>query len=129
MALIFPTTPANLFHALRRQVHRDFRKPLIVFFSKSLLRHPEARSTLEDFTTGSEFKRTIPEPHHTEGKDALVEADEIKRHIFVTGQHYFALLKYRRDNEIKNVAITRMEQIAPFDFDGIREAMDKYPNS
>lgn len=129
MALVYCTTPSNVFHVMRRQVHRDFRKPLIFFFSKSLLRHPEARSTLEDFLPGTGFKRIIPEPHVSEGQDALAPPEEIKRHILCTGQVYFALLKHRRDNDIKDVAITRLEQVSPFSFYEIRDAIDKYPNS
>ncbi|MCO5554316.1 hypothetical protein L7F22_007845 [Adiantum nelumboides] len=127
MAVVYPSIPSNVFHVLRRQVHRDFRKPLIHFFSKSLLRHPEARSTLKDMEPGSGFIRFIPEPHHTEGQDALVPPEEIKRHIICTGQHYYALLKHRRENKIDNVAISRMEQIAPFPFDDVRKAIDTYP--
>ena len=129
MAVVYCSVPSNVFHVLRRQVHRDFRKPLIMFFSKSLLRHPEARSSLEDMVPGTGFQRVIPDPHHTEGKDALVPAEEIKRHIITTGQNYFALLKHRRDNNINNVAISRIEQFAPFPFDDIRKALDSYPNS
>jgi 2-oxoglutarate dehydrogenase E1 component len=102
---------------------------LIMFFSKSLLRHPEARSSLDDMVPGTGFKKFIPDPHHTEGKDALVGHDEIKRHIITTGQNYYALLKHRRDNKITNVAISRIEQFAPFPFDDVKEAIDSYPNS
>ncbi|WFD21465.1 oxoglutarate dehydrogenase (succinyl-transferring) [Malassezia equina] len=129
MAVVYCTTPANLFHVLRRQVHRDFRKPLINLFSKSLLRHPEARSKLEDMAPGTSFQRVIPEPHETEGKDALVPPEEIKRHILTVGQSYYALLNYRRENEIKDVAITRIEQIAPLDYETIVATLNKYPNS
>ena len=113
----------------RRQVHRDFRKPLIHFFSKSLLRHPEARSKLEEMGPGTSFQRFIPEPHHTEGKDELVPPEQIKRHIFCVGQAYFALLNHRRENNIKDVAISRIEQISPLDYEAIAQALDKYPNS
>ncbi len=130
MAVIYCTTPANVFHALRRQVHRDFRKPLISFFSKSLLRHPEARSKLEDFLPGSGgFKKYIPEPHATEGKDELAPAEEIKRHIICSGQVYFALLKERREKGIKDVAISRLEQISPFPYDVITPHLDQYKNA
>lgn len=101
MAVVYCTTPANVFHVLRRQVLRDFRKPLISFFSKSLLRHPEARSTLEEMLPGSGFQRYIPEAHPQEGDDGLVAPDQIKRHIITCGQTYFALIKHRRDNNSK----------------------------
>lgn len=129
MAVVYCSVPSNLFHVLRRQVHRDFRKPLIVFFSKSLLRHPEARSSIEEMVPGTGFRRFIADPHHSEGDDALVAPEEIKRHIITTGQHYYALLKHRRDNKINNIAISRIEQFAPFPFEEIRSALDKYPNS
>lgn len=129
MAVVYCTTPANLFHVLRRQVHRDFRKPLINLFSKSLLRHPEARSSLEEMGPGTYFKRFIPDPHHTEGKDALVSPDQIRRHIFTVGQAYYALLAYRRENDIRDVAISRIEQVSPLDYEALLTAMDKYPNA
>ncbi|KAL4401447.1 2-oxoglutarate dehydrogenase E1 component [Malassezia pachydermatis] len=129
MAVVYCTTPANVFHVLRRQVHRDFRKPLIHLFSKSLLRHPEARSKLEDMGPGTYFQRYIPEPHNSEGKDELVPPEEIKRHILTCGQTYFALLQYRRENNIKDVAISRIEQIAPLHYEALVESLDKYPNA
>lgn len=129
MAVVYCTTPANMFHVLRRQAHRDFRKPLISFFSKSLLRHPEARSKLEDMLPGTGFQRYIPETHASEGKDELVPADEIKRHIITCGQTYFALLNYRREHGIKDVAISRLEQMSPLPYDLITPHLDKYPNA
>ncbi|PWN42865.1 putative KGD1-alpha-ketoglutarate dehydrogenase [Ceraceosorus guamensis] len=129
MAVVYCTTPANVFHVLRRQVHRDFRKPLISFFSKSLLRHPEARSKLDDFLPGTGFQRYIAEPHASEGKDELAPPEEIKRHIITCGQTYFALLNWRREKGIKDVAISRIEQISPFPYDMITPHLDKYPNA
>ncbi|WFD29760.1 oxoglutarate dehydrogenase (succinyl-transferring) [Malassezia sp. CBS 17886] len=129
MAVVYCTTPANLFHALRRQVHRDFRKPLINIFSKSLLRHPDARSSLEEMGPGTTFQRYIHEPHATEGKDALVPPDEIKRHILCSGQAYYALLNYRREHNINDVAISRVEQLSPLDYEAIVQSLDKYPNA
>ena len=129
MAVVYCTTPANLFHVLRRQVHRDFRKPLINLFSKSLLRHPEARSTLAEMLPGTSFQRYIPEPHATEGKDALVAPEQISRHIITVGQAYYALLNYRREHKINDVAISRIEQISPLDYESLLESIDKYPNA
>lgn len=76
--------------------------------SKSLLRHPEARSTLDEMLPGTGFRRYIPDT----GED-IDKPEDIKRIILCTGQVYYALTKYRRDNNIKNVAISRIEQIAP----------------
>ena len=129
MAVVYCTTPANLFHVMRRQVHRDFRKPLIHLFSKSLLRHPEARSSLADMGPGTSFQRYIPDPHHTEGKDALLPDDQIKRHIITCGQSYYALLNYRREQKRDDVAISRIEQLSPLDYESIIKSIDRYPNA
>lgn len=129
MAVVYCTTPANLFHVLRRQVHRDFRKPLINLFSKSLLRHPEARSSLSEMGPGTYFQRYLPEPHETEGKDALVPPEQITRHILTVGQAYYALLNYRRENNINDVAISRIEQVSPLDYEALLSSIDKYPNA
>ena len=69
------------FHVLRRQIHRDFRKPLIVFFSKSLLRHPKARSELSEMAGDTQFQRYIPDPH----PENLVAPENVRRHILCTG--------------------------------------------
>lgn len=76
------STPANYFHVLRRQQLREFRKPLVVFFSKNLLRHPLARSSLEDMSGESIFERYIPEA----ADDKLVEPEKIRRHILCSGE-------------------------------------------
>ncbi|KAN0059964.1 2-oxoglutarate dehydrogenase E1 component [Thecaphora frezii] len=90
MAIVYPMMPANYFHVLRRQVHHNFRKLLIHFFSKSLLHHPEARSKIEDFLPGTGFQRFVAKPHAKEGKDALVAPEQIKRHILMVGQTHCA---------------------------------------
>ncbi|KAK7469427.1 2-oxoglutarate dehydrogenase E1 component [Stygiomarasmius scandens] len=125
MQVVYPTTPANYFHVLRRQNHRDFRKPLIVFFSKSLLRHPKARSDLSEMVGETHFQRYLPEPHPEE----LVAPEEIKRHILCTGQVYHTLLAAREERGIKDIAISRVEQISPFPYDLITPHLDKYPNA
>ncbi|KAL9075204.1 MAG: hypothetical protein Q9157_004108 [Trypethelium eluteriae] len=120
------TTPANTFHILRRQMNRQFRKPLITFFSKSLLRHPLARSDIEEFTGDSHFQWIIPDPEH--GK-SIEEPDKIERVILCSGQVYAALVKHRQQSEIKNVAITRVEQLNPFPWALLKENLDGYPNA
>jgi 2-oxoglutarate dehydrogenase E1 component len=125
MAVTCLTEPANLFHVLRRQVHRGFRKPLINFFSKSLLRHPMARSKLEDFMPGSAFKRFLPEKFPEE----INSPDKIKRVIFCSGQVFVPLVEHRRKNEIKDVAIVRLEQLAPFPYEDVVACLDSYPNA
>ncbi|KAG5643626.1 hypothetical protein DXG03_000593 [Asterophora parasitica] len=125
MQVVYPTTPANYFHVLRRQIHRDFRKPLIVFFSKSLLRHPNARSELSEMVGETNFQRYIPET----SQDTLVAPEEIKRHILCTGQVYHTLLQEREEKGIKDVAISRIEQISPFPYDLLTPHLDQYPNA
>ena len=100
---------------------------LIIFFSKSLLRHPVARSDIEDFTTDSHFKWIIPDPAHETG--GLKPHDEIDRVVLCSGQVYATLQKYRADQGIDNVAITRLEQLHPFPWEQLRENLDQYPNA
>ena len=78
---------------------------------------------------GTSFQRYIPEPHATEGKDALVAPEQISRHIITVGQAYYALLNYRREHKINDVAISRIEQISPLDYESLLESIDKYPNA
>ena len=100
MQIAYLTKPSNLFHILRRQMNRQFRKPLILFFSKSLLRHPISRSSIDEFTGESHFQWIIPDPAHESGE---IEAhDNIDRVILCTGQVYAALVKHRQDNGIKD---------------------------
>jgi 2-oxoglutarate dehydrogenase E1 component len=98
------TTPANFFHAIRRQFKRDFRKPLIVFTPKSLLRHPACVSPLADFTDGK-FKEVID--------DSNVKANAVKRVLFCSGKIYYELLEKQQKEAIKDVAIVRVEQLYP----------------
>jgi len=100
---------------------------LIIFFSKALLRHPIARSNIEEFSGESQFQWIIEDPAHKEG--AIKSAEEIDRVILCTGQVYAALQKYRADNKIDNVAITRIEQLHPFPWEQLRENLDQYSNA
>ncbi|PNH39597.1 hypothetical protein VD0004_g7297 [Verticillium dahliae] len=127
MQIAYFTTPANLFHALRRQMHRQFRKPLIIFFSKSLLRHPLARSNIEEFVDESHFQWIIPDPEHEAG--TIKKPEEIKRVVLCTGQVWAALHKYRADNKIDDTAFTRIEQLNPFPWQQLKETLDQYPNA
>ncbi len=114
------TTPANMFHILRRQMKADFRKPLIIFTPKSLLRHPKVISTKEEFANGS-FQPLID--------DSEADTDKIKTLVFCTGKFYYDLLKYREDNERDDVALVRLEQLFPLPANDMREIMDKYKNA
>ncbi|KAH1557722.1 2-oxoglutarate dehydrogenase E1 component [Aspergillus fumigatus] len=126
MQIAYMTSPANLFHILRRQIHRQFRKPLVIFFSKSLLRHPIARSDIEEFTGDSHFRWIIPDPAHGSTID---EPEKIERVILCSGQVYATLVKHREANGIRNTAITRVEQLHPFPWAQLKENLDSYPNA
>jgi 2-oxoglutarate dehydrogenase E1 component len=115
------TTPAQLFHALRRQVHRNFRKPLIVMSPKSLLRHKMAVSRTDELTRGA-FQEVIPEA------DAL-DAGNVNRVVLCSGKVYYDLLVARRENALENVAILRVEQLYPFPESAVRDALGAYPNA
>jgi len=109
------TTPANYFHLLRRQIHRDFRKPLIIMTPKSLLRHKLAVSKAEEFTTGSSFHRVLWDDAQLGNSDTkLVADDKIKRVVMCSGKVYFDLLEERDARGIKDVYIMRYEQYYPF---------------
>ncbi|SCZ88064.1 BZ3500_MvSof-1268-A1-R1_Chr10-2g02825 [Microbotryum saponariae] len=126
MQLVYPTIPSNIFHALRRQIHRDYRKPLIVFFSKNLLRHPQARSSLEEIGPDTHFQRYIPEPE----PEGFGTAEDVQRHILCSGQVYYALLAEREKRGLQAiVAISRVEQLSPLPYDLITPHLDRYPNA
>jgi 2-oxoglutarate dehydrogenase E1 component len=117
------TTPANYFHALRRQLHRNFRKPLIVFTPKSLLRHKLAVSTLADMAEGSGFRFVIPEI------DTIAEPEKVRRVVLCTGKVYYDLLTERRAHEANDVAIVRLEQIYPFPEHTLGRVLAPYINA
>jgi 2-oxoglutarate dehydrogenase E1 component len=123
MAVCNLTTPANYFHALRRQMHRNFRKPLIIFTPKSLLRHKLAVSPLADMAEGSKFRFVIPEI------DAIDPPEKVKRVVICTGKVYYDLLQTRRDKGIADVAIIRLEQLYPFPIRSLAAALGTYPNA
>jgi 2-oxoglutarate dehydrogenase E1 component len=102
------TTPAQYFHALRRQKHRSFRKPLILMTPKSLLSRPEAVSQLEDFSEGSCFQEVLPDPM------VFPEPEKVSRIIFCTGKVFYDLMAYRQEHGITDAAIIRIEQLYPF---------------
>ncbi|KAJ2996593.1 2-oxoglutarate dehydrogenase E1 component [Globomyces sp. JEL0801] len=181
MQVVMPTVPSNYFHALRRQVHRDFRKPLIVFESKFLLRYPMAKSSLSEMTEGTRFQRLIPEVLHPNALaslsqessesvplntyagnnveprlpyalakdpsnppvligDATVAApaadgfillppNQIRTVIFCSGQVYYALNKARALNNLRHIAIVRIEQLHPFPFWECQSVIDFYGES
>lgn len=117
MQVVNCTTPANFFHVIRRQNSRPFRKPLVVMSPKSLLRHPECISKVEDFTNGG-FQEVID--------DETVNAKEVERVIFCSGKIYYELNDERRKNNIHNVAIVRLEQLFPWPVEQVLKILDKY---
>jgi 2-oxoglutarate dehydrogenase E1 component len=121
--VIVPTTPANYFHALRRQVRRAFRKPLIVMTPKSLLRHKECVSTLADMGPGSSFRRILVET------DQLTDAARVRRVILCSGKVYFDLVAERRKRKIDDIAILRIEQLYPFPINRLGMRLSQYPNA
>jgi len=114
------TTPAQLFHALRRQVKRDFRKPMILMSPKSLLRHPQAISTLDDFSQGG-FQEVLD--------DTAVKADGVKRVLMCSGKVYYELLAERTGKGKMDTAIVRMEQLYPFPAEKLAAILNRYKNA
>jgi len=112
------TTPANIFHLLRRQMKRDFRKPLIVFTPKSLLRHPKAVSSLNELVN-EQFKEVI---------DDTIHPEHVKRLVFCTGKFYYDLLAERETLNREDVALVRIEQLFPLHLDKIQQVINRYPN-
>jgi 2-oxoglutarate dehydrogenase E1 component len=119
------TTPANYFHALRRQMHRDFRKPMVVMSPKSLLRHKLATSPISMFTGDSSFHRYLWD----DDLQDLVKADKVKRVILCSGKVYYDLLEERRKRGIKDIVITRVEQLYPFPLEPMAEELAQYPKA
>lgn len=121
MQVCVPTTPAQIFHLLRRQVLRPYRKPLIVMTPKSLLRHKLAVSTLDDLAEG-QFQLLIPEvDDHT--------PDNITRLVLCCGKVYYELLAQRREQQLDHIAIVRIEQLYPFPYDLLQALFAQYPNA
>ncbi len=117
MILANCTTPANYFHLLRRQLVREFRKPLVVFTPKSLLRHPKVVSPLKDFTEGV-FQEVID--------DANVAAKDVKRVLFCSGKVYYDLLEKQETDKRKDIAIVRLEQLFPIPTEQLKAIRKKY---
>ncbi|XP_045318898.1 probable 2-oxoglutarate dehydrogenase E1 component DHKTD1, mitochondrial isoform X2 [Leopardus geoffroyi] len=120
MFVVHPTTPAQYFHLLRRQMVRNFRKPLIVASPKMLLRFPAAVSSLHEMAPGTTFKPVIG--------DSSVDPKNVKSLVFCCGKHFYALLKQRESLEAKkgDFAIIRVEELCPFPVDSLQQEMSKY---
>ena len=124
------TTPANYFHVLRRQLHRDFRKPLILMTPKSLLRHKKAVSNLEDFSTGSTFHRVLWDDAQKGISNAeLLGDDKIRRLVICSGKVYFDLLEERDSRDIDDIYLLRIEQLYPFPVRSLLTEVGRFPNA
>ncbi len=121
MAVCNLTTPANYFHALRRQLKRNFRKPLVIMTPKSLLRHKLAVSPLADMADGSRFQFVIP--------DTDADPGAVKRVVISTGKVYYDLWQERRDKGVTDVALVRLEQIYPFPAKTLGRTLAAYPDA
>ncbi len=119
MQVVNPTTPANFFHLLRRQTHRDFKIPLVVFTPKSLLRHPDCISEIDELAKGH-FMEVID--------DDFVMPEKVKQVVLTFGKIYYELDAYRKENEVDDVAIIRIEQLYPFPYHQIMKILIKYKN-
>ncbi|KAL0048536.1 hypothetical protein WJX82_005284 [Trebouxia sp. C0006] len=136
--LVNCTTPANYFHVLRRQIHRQFRKPLLVVAPKNLLRHPDAKSGLWEFDDkaddkgilGVRFKRLIMDASAEDRSPHPPKEEGFKRVVMCSGKVYYELAKKRAElKKEKEVAIIRLEQLVPFPFDLVARELRRYPNA
>ncbi len=121
MQVCVPSTPAQMFHMLRRQMRQPFRKPLIVMTPKSLLRHELSVSALEELTRGG-FARVI-------GELDELQPEEVRRVVFCSGKVYFDLLKARRKEGLRDVALLRIEQLYPFPNEEYQALLNRYPDA
>jgi len=121
MQVCVPSTPAQMFHMLRRQMRQSFRKPLIVMTPKSLLRHELSVSSLEDLSGGG-FARVI-------GEVDDVPPQQVQRVVFCSGKVYFDLLQARRKEALRDVALVRLEQLYPFPSEEYQAMLNRYPNA
>ena len=117
MQVVNCTTPANFFHALRRQLHREFRKPLVIFTPKKLLRYPSCVSTMDELAKGG-FQEVID--------DAKTDEDVVKKLVFCQGKFYYDLSEQKEKLGVKDVAIIRIEQMYPYPEKQVNALMEKY---
>jgi 2-oxoglutarate dehydrogenase E1 component len=118
------STPANYYHVLRRQLHRKFRKPLIIMTPKSLLRHKLCVSALSEFGPETSFRRVIKDDW-----SGLVDGKKVRKVLLCTGKVYYDLHQAREEQKVNDVAIVRVEQMYPFPGDAIKRELAKYPNA
>ena len=116
MQIVNCTTHSNFYHALRRQLKREYRKPLVIFTPKSLLRHPKCVSSISDLVDGK-FEGII---------DDKINTEKVKKLVFCSGKIYYELLERREEKKLEEVALVRLEQIFPLDIEGIKGLIKKY---
>jgi 2-oxoglutarate dehydrogenase E1 component len=117
------TTPAQYFHVLRRQMHRNFRKPLVIMTPKSLLRHKRCVSRLEEFTTGTTFHRVMYD------NEVLCEDSEVRRVVLCSGKVYYDLFEERAGRDTTDVFFLRMEQLYPFPKKALTQELKRFPKA
>ncbi len=126
------TTPANYFHILRRQMHRTYRKPLIIMTPKSLLRHKRAVSSLEEMGAGTTFHRVLWDDAETKGRSGdvrLVPDANIRRVILCSGKVYYDLFEDREKRKINDVYLMRLEQLYPFPVSSLMKELARFPGA
>jgi 2-oxoglutarate dehydrogenase E1 component len=121
LQVCYPTTPAQYFHLLRRQVRPGMERPLVVMTPKSLLRLPAASSSIDDLANGG-FKPLIDDAD-------ISDRDAVKRVVLCSGKVYYDLVEARKKTEKRDVAVVRLEQLYPFPLQSIRETLARYPNA
>ncbi|CAN9498842.1 unnamed protein product [Ophioblennius macclurei] len=122
MAVVNPTTPAQYFHLLRRQMIRNFRKPLIVVGPKTLLRFSGAVSSLAELAPGTSFRPVLG--------DTSVSGDSVQKVVLCSGKHYYALLKQREaSTATQSTALIRVEELCPFPLEALQQELSKFPNA
>ncbi len=131
MQVVNCTTPSNYFHVLRRQMHRDFRKPLVVMSPKSLLRHKRCVSTLKDFDEDSSFHRVLWDDAEIlpDQEVKLRSDDKIERVVLCTGKVYFDLYEERQKRGITDIYLMRLEQLYPFPYRALMKDLPRFPNA
>ena len=125
------TTPANYFHVLRRQMHRNFRKPLVIMTPKSLLRHKRCISSLEDFTKKNSFHRVLEDHAYIKNSNLIeiVKDKKIEKVVMCSGKIYFDLLEAREKTKNNKVIFIRLEQLYPFPAKTLAQILKKYKNA
>ncbi|KZO95476.1 dehydrogenase E1 and transketolase domain-containing protein 1 [Calocera viscosa TUFC12733] len=123
MHVVNVTTSAQYFHLLRRQMKRNYRKPLIIASPKGLLRAPAAASSLAEMSSGTKFEPVLPDP-------TITDPASVKRLILLTGKFYYILVRERDQRKLSSdVGIVRIEELAPFPFDAVKELLETYSNA